>query len=325
MTRVPAHAGSLRLSERLAFVLMFMTMAAFVVGLSVLAAKFGGRAVTTATSSANSRTDQVGRQGQQSLPLALTPASGLAKHSSSAQRNAARLSAALRSALGSDRTRLSVGVEDTATGATALYQSVRHYDTASIAGTDILEALLYQHQAAGTSVSNLDRRLAARMIENGSGAATARLWRAIGRAPGLLAANRALGLQDTMPGTGYAWRLTTTTVTDQLQLLATLAADRSALTSADRQYAIGLMAKVTAPAQRFGVPAAASRDMSSLVSDGCLEISHRWVVNSIGVIPDNGHDLLVVVLSQGWLTKAQGITAVRLAAIAAAGVLAASH
>lgn len=39
--RAPAHAGGLRMSERLAFVFMFSLMAAFVVGLTVLAAKSG--------------------------------------------------------------------------------------------------------------------------------------------------------------------------------------------------------------------------------------------------------------------------------------------
>lgn len=41
MKRAPAHAGGLRMSERLAFVVMFSLMAVFVVGLTVLAAKSG--------------------------------------------------------------------------------------------------------------------------------------------------------------------------------------------------------------------------------------------------------------------------------------------
>jgi hypothetical protein len=65
--RAPAHAGGLRMSERLAFVVMFSLMAAFVVGLTVLAAKSGASPLIGRSAPASVRTipprsvpDQVG-------------------------------------------------------------------------------------------------------------------------------------------------------------------------------------------------------------------------------------------------------------------------
>jgi hypothetical protein len=317
VTRVPTHAGNLRLSERLAFVVMFMAMAAFVVGLSVLAAKFGGRAIPGRSNAASSATERI-RGGQQKLTGTGGGPTGRAALDARLSR---ALSAALRTALGADRSYLSVGVADTATHLTAQYQPGKRYDTANIAGPDILAALLSQHQATLTQVSSRDNRLAAAMIEDSSDTATTRLWRAIGRAGGLVAANRVLGLRYTIPGTGRAWQLTSTTIADQERLLADLATAASPLSSVNREYEFGLLAGVKAADQRFGVPAAARRGTTAAVSDSCLEVSHRWVVDSIGIIASKGHDLLVVILSQGWPTKAAGISAVRQAVLAAAGVL----
>jgi len=319
VTRAPAHAGSLRLTERLAFVMMFTAMAAFVVGLSVLAAKTGAAGLPLVGSSAPTEPVGSGQQQAQPCPGSTDVVSGRATARRSAQSSAGlnrRLSAALQEALGRSRTHLSAGVIDTATGAEAWYHAGEHYHAAGVAGADILAALLYQHQHSGSQLSNPDSALAAKMIENGSRTATASLWQAIGRGAGLMRANRALGLRHTIPGTGTAWHQTRTTVADQLQLLASLATTRSALDPVCRHYELGLMAHVAA-GQRWGVPAAASQDTSYAVNDGWQADPRRFVVNSAGVIDRGGHELLVVVLSRNWPTRAAGISAVRAAAMTA--------
>jgi len=320
VTRAPAHAGSLRLTERLAFVMMFTAMAAFVVGLSVLAAKTGvGSDLPLVGSSAP--TEQVGSgQGQsQACPSSKDVVAGRATRGRPSRPSAAlnsRLAAALRAALGSNRAHLSAGVIDTGTGAEAFYHAGEHYHAAGVAGADILAALLYRHQHSGAQLGNQDSRLAAKMIENGSRTAAASLWQAIGRGAGLETANRALGLRHTIPGTGSAWRQTSTTAADQLQLLASLATTRSALDPVCRHYELSLMSHVAA-SQRWGVPAAASQDTSYAVNDGWQADPRRFVVNSIGLIDHGGQELLVVVLSQNWSTRAAGISGVRAAAMAA--------
>jgi hypothetical protein len=313
VSQAPAHAGSLRLTERVAFIGMFAAMAAFVVGLSVLAAKTdasAGPRLPSVADSLHAKTAQQGTAGATAGSWSPRPSAVLN----------GRLTAALRSALGATAAHVSVGVIDTTTGAEALYGATKQYRAGGIAGVDILAALLYEQQQAGTQISKKDAGLAAEMTENGSSAATAGLWQAIGRGAGLAAANRALGLRHTIPGTGNEWRLTGTTVADQLRLLTDLAATRSVLDAVCRHYELGLMARVAAT-WRWGVPAAASPGTSYALSNGWQADPRRFLINSVGVIDRAGHELLIVVLSRNWRTEAAGIAEVQAAADAAAGVM----
>jgi len=141
VSRAPAHAGSLRVTERLAFVTMFTVMAAFVVGLAVLAAKTGAGAGTGLPLVAvGARTDPIG-SGQGPCPSSTDTVLGGANETRPVQpsgRLNARLTAALRAALGSNRAHVSAGVIDTVTGAEALYHPSEHYHAAGIATADIL-------------------------------------------------------------------------------------------------------------------------------------------------------------------------------------------
>jgi hypothetical protein len=298
--------------------MMFTVMAAFVVGLSVLAAKTDARngPGRPLADSLHTRTAQ---QGSTHVGDSAKLAGGTLSARSSEALNA-RLTAALRAALGATAARLSVGVIDTTTRAEALYGATKLYHAGGVAGVDILAALLYQQQQAGTPISKQDAALAAEMIKNGSVAGGTRLWQAIGRGAGLTAANRALELWHTVPGAADEWGLTRTTVTDQLRLLTDLAAAGSPLHLAGRNYELGLMGSV-APTWRWGVPAAASPGTSYAVTNGWLANPRRFVVNSIGVIDRGGHELLVVVLSRNWRTEAAGIAEVQAAADAAVGAM----
>jgi hypothetical protein len=318
-------------TERLAFVTMFTVMAAFVVGLAVLAAKTSAGAGTglplVAVSAPTETVHQGGQEGQGGNH------GGTGKHEAAARAGtwSARpsealntgLTVALRAALGTRAARVSVGVADLATGAEALYRPGEQYQAGGIAGADILAALLYKHQPARTPIGSKDFGLAAEMIENSSRTATASLWQAIGRGAGLDIANRVRGLRHTIPGPGSAWRLTGTTVADQLQLLADLAATRSALNPACRVYELGLMSRAVA-AQRWDVPAAASLGTSYAVTGGRQADSPRFVVNSLSIIRHAGHELLVVVLSRNWPTREAGRLAVRAGAVAAVSAMAGS-
>lgn len=324
MSQAPAHAGSLRVTERLAFVTMFTVMAAFVVGLTVLAVKTGaGRGLPLVAGSAPTETVRGGggHHGGTGKPAAATEAGTWSARPSEVL--SARLTTALRAALGTRAARLSVGVADLATGAEALYRPGEQYLAGGITGADILAALLYEHQALRTPIGSTDAGLAAEMIENGSRTATASLWQAIGQGAGLMTANRALGLRHTIPGTGSAWRLTGTTVADQLQLLAGLAAAHSPLHPAGRAYELGLMIRAAA-GQRWDVQAAASLGTRYAVTGSRQAYPPRFVINSLSMIEHAGHELLVVVLSRNWPTQAAGRSAVRTAAVAAVSSMAGS-
>jgi hypothetical protein len=237
----------------------------------------------------------------------------------SAQQLSALLTVRLRPVLGTDSGQLAVGVIDLSSGAAATYNAGAAIRGGGIVTTDILAALLLQHQQAGTRLSDHEAELAADMIENDSAAATNQLWVVIGGAQGLATANATLKLRDTslMPGAGWTW--TRTTVTDQLQLLADIAAPHSPLDSASRDYALGLMTSVTVP-QPWGVVAAATDGTPWAVADGWL-LGPRWVIGSIGVIQRHGHELLVAVLSDRNPAEAPAVSAARAAVLDAASTV----
>jgi hypothetical protein len=228
----------------------------------------------------------------------------------------AALAGALRPVLGADPGQLAVGVVDLNSGAAATYNAGAAIRGGAIVTTDILAALLLQHQQAGTRLSDHEAELAANMIEKGSTTAASQLWTAIGGAPGLAAANAKLKLRDTSLSPGANWTWTKTTVADQLQLLEDIAGPNSPLDSASRDYALGLMTSISVP-QPWGVLAAATTGTTGAISDGSL-LGPRWVIGSIGVIQRHGDELLVAVLSDHNPMEGPAISAARAAVLAAA-------
>lgn len=225
------------------------------------------------------------------------------------------LETALRDVSGDPRAHCSVAVLDTASGARAVHGDGL-YDTASIVKVDILAALLLQAQDAGRDLTEQEEARAEVMIENSDNAAATALWRAIGRGPGLDAANRRLGLTSTTAGSGLLWGLTQTTAADQLTLLQRVFGTDGALDATSRAYVRRLMGRVPA-AQAWGVPTAA--DGSFEVKNGWLQRSTTglWDINSIGRVRAGGRTYLVAVVSRGSTTQAAGITLVERAARAA--------
>jgi hypothetical protein len=212
-----------------------------------------------------------------------------------------------------------VGIADRATGMAASYRGRATFDTASIVKADILAALLLSTQRRDSDFSQDARSLALEMIELSDNDAASSLWDAIGGAGGLVAADRELGLRQTVPDPEGYWGLTATTVTDQLRLLANLTSSRSPLTVASRRYELSLLRHVD-PAQDWGVTAAADPGTRPAVKNGWLPIDPEgtWIVNSIGVVSHSGHQLLIAVLSAGQPSLGAGIAQVEALAKAAA-------
>ena len=316
--RSPAHAGPLRPWERLTFALAFVLVAAGIVVLSISGAH--GRSAGP-------------RASRKTAPAAIRPPSGSGWGSvvltgpgsirfSAAAENA-RLAAALAPVLRDSTGNLAAGVVDAATGAVAVYGGDRQFHTASIIKVDILASLLLQHQWSDVPLSAQQRALAAEMIEDSNDQAANELWDAAGRGEGLKVANQELGLRQTTPGDGIYWGLTSTTVDDQLRLLADLASSHSPLAAGSRSYELGLMRHVT-PDQAWGVTAAAVPGTAPAVKNGWLPdgSTTAWVINSIGVISRDGHEMLVAVLSSDQPSEAAGIAQVDAAAKAAVSAIA---
>ncbi|MET8447595.1 serine hydrolase [Streptomyces sp. NPDC005209] len=212
--------------------------------------------------------------------------------------------------------KVSAAVLDLDSGESAV-RGAGAFDTASIVKVDILAALLLRAQDAGRHLTAAEKAYATKMIENSDNASASALWDTIGRADGLDAANRRLGLTDTTGGEGGLWGLTRTTAADQLTLLRQVFGEDSELSEASRAYLRGLMTSIESD-QRWGVSAAADGSAWAL-KNGWLPRSTTglWVVNSIGRVTVDGAGYLVAVLSDGNATQAKGIALVEEAARAA--------
>ncbi|MPY64161.1 serine hydrolase [Streptomyces spongiae] len=231
----------------------------------------------------------------------------------------ALLAAALEEVTVEDGADLSVAVLDVGSGAGAAYGKAR-FDTASIVKVDILATLLLQAQDADRQLTAQEKAYATAMIENSDNASATALWKAIGQAAGLDAANERLGLTGTEGGDEMLWGLTQTTAADQLALLQQVFGDDSELSVASRAYLRELMGRIAVD-QDWGVSAAGS---GFALKNGWLPRSTTglWDINSIGRVTADGRDYLVAVLSNGNTTKAKGVALVEAAAKAAVSVFA---
>ncbi len=230
--------------------------------------------------------------------------------------------AALHSAVDRAEGAVSVAVTDLETGQSLSYGGPGHgFATASIVKLDILAALLLRTQDLGSTPTAAQRDLATTMIENSDNDSATGLWDEIGADPGLDAANARFGLTATEAGQDGYWGLTSTTADDQLRLLRQVFTDDSLLSPASRAYIQELLDQVEDD-QRWGVGAAASNGGFE-VKNGWLprDSDGLWVINSIGRVERDGHELLIAVVSDGNPTDSDGMDLVESVARAAAEAL----
>ncbi|MGA5143407.1 serine hydrolase [Streptomyces azureus] len=242
----------------------------------------------------------------------------------------ATLARALGTVLPGGNTRLAVAVFDQDSGNQEIASYGHHttFDTASIIKVNILAALLLQSQDEHRQLTAAERRNAEAMIRTSDNEAASELWRAIGEAEGLDAANERLGLSSTRGGPGRRWGLTQTTARDQVKLLRAVfsrgpvasARSSEALSQASRSYIRDLMGQV-AQGQDWGVSAAGPQGSRWALKNGWVQRSATglWVINSIGQVTVHGRRYLVSVLSSGNASMKSGISLVERAARAAVG------
>ncbi|WP_045557144.1 hypothetical protein [Streptomyces sp. FxanaA7] len=238
-----------------------------------------------------------------------------------------RLATALAELPVEDGAAVSVAVLDVASGDSAVYGDAR-FDTASIVKLDILAALLLQAEDADRRLTAQERTYASAMIRDSDNDSATALWKVIGQAAGLDAANERFGLTATEGGDGLYWGLTLTTAADQLALLRQVFGDddTSVLSADARAYVQDLLARI-AEGQDWGVSAAATGGAAGsgfALKNGWLPrtATGLWDINSVGRVSVDGRAYLVAVVSDGHPTKAKGIATVEAAAKAAVSVFA---
>ena len=191
-------------------------------------------------------------------------------------------------------------------------------ETASIAKADILATLLLQLQDRGARPSSSQLAIADAMIRRSDHESAWTLFRQVGLASGMTAANHRFGLRSTQCF-DYSWGLTRTSARDQLRFLTAISAagtSASPLNAHSGALLLDLMADVIVE-QKWGVSAAAHGSERVCLKNGWLPrstLGKRWIVNSIGRVTSSSLDLRLAILSQKATSKEQGIEIVEQAA-----------
>jgi hypothetical protein len=202
---------------------------------------------------------------------------------------------------------LTAAVYDDVTGTTSLYHPGVAQDTASIMKVDILATLLAQGQAAHRPFTPDQEELSEDMIEESDDDDAQDLWDVEGGASAVSQFDAEAGLTQTSPDVAGYWGLSTTTASDQVQLLKKIAYPNSLLTDESRDYELGLMTHVD-PSQSWGISSGVVSGATVAIKNGWLPLdSGGWQINSIGYVHGDKRDYLVAVLTDGNAAEAQGI------------------
>lgn len=207
----------------------------------------------------------------------------------------AELESALREAFGKAADDVSVAVHDRRSGHVFTYNADLKNSTGSIVKVMVLVALVRDRRADGRDLSPSQKAMAERMIRHSDNDATTSL---LGQAGGSAALSRvadAAKMSDTVPA--GSWGRTSTTAGDQLKLMDAIVSPSSKLlTDADRDYVLGLMARVS-PEQAWGVGKVPDGAKAG-VKNGWVPLEPRgWRVNSVGHVTGAGRDYTMAVLS----------------------------
>jgi hypothetical protein len=201
----------------------------------------------------------------------------------------------------------SVGVFDETRHRVYWFRPGVAYDNASIVKVNVLETLLWQAERAHRWLTPWEAQQSAKMIRQSDNDAATALWNEVGRAPGVAAYDKQLGLSATSFDVGGAWGLTRSDVRDQLVLLRAAGTGAGPLSARSRAYVRSEMAQVV-PDQRWGVGAGSSAGAGLELKNGWLpRAPGGWRVNSIGHVHDGRLNYEMAFLSTGNASMAYGV------------------
>jgi beta-lactamase class A len=252
---------------------------------------------------------QVAQAAQASQPPPAAAAPGICQ-SARHPVIAARLSSRILAALAGRSSVVGLAVDDRITGITCKLRPHWQFDSASVVKVTILSALLRKLQQEHRSLTAEQRKLATAMITLSDNNAASTLWAETGY-PSLQHFLDLAGMTETVLGADDYWGLTLITAHDELTLLQLLTSANTVLTTASRDYVLGLMARVVSY-ERWGVPAGAPTDVTVHVKNGWLPLpTHGWRINSIGSFSGAGKNYMIVVLTDDNPTMAYGVDTVQ--------------
>lgn len=222
---------------------------------------------------------------------------------------AARLTSDINAARRGRSSTVAVRVDAPAQGVGCWLNDRSRFDSASVVKVTILGALLRKALDQHRYLTSTEAAEARAMITVSDNNAASALWAELGHSYLQHFLNLA-AMSQTVLGPGGYWGLTQITAYDQIKLLRLLLTPNPVLDTASRDYALTLMAQVTA-SQRWGIPAGAPASLTVHVKNGWLpRATHGWRIHSIGCFTGPGGGYSIVVLTQDNPTMAYGITTI---------------
>jgi len=182
--------------------------------------------------------------------------------------------------------------------------------TASVMKLEIMAGVLLRAQRQGRGLTQSEHDQIWPMITQSANPPASSLFSSLGGARGLEAVDDEFGMPDTVHPSS-TWGLTSTSVADQIHLIRAVVPGHFGPLDAERRAtARGFLTNVIA-SQRWGasdgVPAGwIVNQKNGFASSPCC----RWRINTVGWIerPD-GSGWAIAVLSDGWSTQAEGVSA----------------
>lgn len=281
----------------------------------VIAARSTTRHAADSTSPFSSSSATTMAATTDALPTTATPIPNPTPKPTPTLASAASVTSALRR-LAAQRPAggVSVAALNMKTGARFSFGAAGGMRTGSVAKLLLLEAVLLQHQEAGTQLSEDELELATSMIENSDNQAEYSLYLDAGGRDALAAAVPRLGLKHSTAGFADP-ALTTTNATDGITLLRNLVRG-GPLNAYSRSLALGLMRNVESD-QRWGVSAVADPHSSVALKNGWLSVDNDngpgendddlWLVNSVGIVTVHGQQVLLSAFTQHGQDYASGV------------------
>ncbi|SHH41306.1 Beta-lactamase class A [Jatrophihabitans endophyticus] len=283
-------------------------------GAGVVVARAQGEAVTQQRPAAPAAATGTTRTADPTTPSSHPPAAATTRSDGRGAATRSVLDTTLAAAAPGT---LSVAAVDTETGTRYRGGDRDGHWLASVYKLLVLEALLLRHQDAGTAPTADEAEAARAMIEHSDNRAGYRLYTRVGGAGALADTARRIGLTDL--GTGRSDpAFTRTGAAGCVRALRALTRPGE-LSAPSRRFALDLLHAV-ATDQRWGVGAAADGD-DFANKNGWLSVDDgngsgeddggRWIVNSVGIVPAGGHQVVVAVLTQHQPSYAGGVALVR--------------